>query len=900
MTKRQLLDAVWGDAMVTEATLSQSIRELRKALGDDARNPKLIATVYRRGFRFLGAVDVVGAAEEALLDQPRRGASAPLVVGRDDALRSLRHAFSTACGGARRLVLVSGEPGMGKTTLATALVASLGSDVAVGRGEAMPEIGDVEPFFSILEAIRGLLRGPHRGVATGLLREYAPPWLQRSLGLHGFGRGPGGHEERGSSTQMLLKLLRAIEVLAREVPVVLVLEDLHWASQATVDLLNVLVRGAAPCRLLLVVTYRPSEAILQDGRLDQLRSRLSRDPRLVHLPLEPLSADDCDSFLRARFGGTAPPDGVAKLLHAHTEGNPLFLATAVDHLVERDWLLQADDRVSLSCSLDTVDAALPKSLIMLVEHETGRLAADEARVLEAASVAGVEFYVQEVAAALGTDEEEVERSLEALARSRRFVRRVGAELWPDDTRGSRWRFVHVVHRRALLDRVSAARLQRWHQRIGERLEAGWSARRETIVARLAMHFEASRDRARALEYLDEAALVAEQRSAPADAKNLLARALRQLGERTDDQGDRSRELAMRLRSVSAINAMEGYASDELREQLRRAIALCGDRGHERFRFRLTFALVASCLAANDPRAKDHLLDLRGQAEGLASPGSRVLCDALAAVVAIVEGRFREAASIERFVDAGIEIDQDLYVGSRFDVFVPVWSAIRCCAIGDAVDARRLVDQALSRSRNLPDRANEAFALYGAAQIAAWDRDRDRLEALALRSDVLTREYGYRHWGGLVRYFLRRLQVLQDDRPGAFDSLQSVVDELGIYDSPQRGAVCVGLAEAALQERRFGEGFAAIEAGLASLESGLARTAHSELLRVRASLRRAAGEAPAQVRADLEAALTVATEQGAGAYAKRVSAELSELTAGSSSDKAGPVGRMRVARGGRRG
>lgn len=880
VAKEEILNAVWGPVTVTEATLSQSIRELRQALNDDASNPRFIATVHRRGFRFLGGIRVAEGPNVASLEvsrtTPGGRPSAGLLVGRAEALDQLRIAFSRACAGTRQLVLVSGEPGIGKTTLVTAFLDSLGSDVAVGLGGGVSELTDTEPFFPIFDALQRLASGPQRALFSGMLAEFAPSWLQERLGLTSLRPGAGESDEHTSPSRMLLRLAGGIERMAQKTALVLALEDLHWADQGTLDLLALLARGAEPARLLVIATYRPSEAILHGNRLNDLRSERNRDPRLLHLPLPLLSVDDCDSFLRASLGGAEPPDGLVDLLYTYTEGNPLFLATAFDHLVERGWLQDAGDPPALMCSLDTVGANLPTDLVTLVEHETRRLAPDEARVLEAGSVAGSEFSVQEVAAALEIDVMEVERCLEGLASSWRFVRSVGAATWPDDTVGSRWQFVHALHRRAMLDRVSAARLQRWHQRIGERIEAGWIARREEVVTTLATHFEASRDHARALEYLDQAARIAERRCAPADAKAFLSRAIEKLVERAGSRTDRPRELDLRIRMVIAINAMEGYASAELRDQLRRAVDLCVDPGFERVRFRLTFALVASCLSGNDSRVEDHLQDLRDHAEVVGTEGAHMLCEVLSCVMAILEGRYRDAAALEQLIDVSRSVDEDLYVGAHFRVFVPVWSALRRSAIGDSEEARRLSDVALARSRTLPDRHNEVFALSCAAQIAAWDRDRDRLEEIALRSGVLTREYGYHYWGGFVRFLLRRLQVMQDPRPGGFDELKELVDALGVDSSPRRAILFAGLAEAALQERRFAEGFAAIEAGLASVTAGFARAGHSELLRVRAALRRAAGEPLARVREDLEAALAIAEQQGALPSGERVAADLADL------------------------
>ena len=887
IAKGDLLAAIWGDVTVTEATLSQSISELRTALNDDARQPRFIATVHRRGFRFLGGIHLAQQQAAPIVAVTRPGTA--VLVGRDDALRRLDDAFAQAHDGARRLVLVSGEPGIGKTTVVAAFADAVGRCAAVGLGRGVAELAGVEPFLPFLEALRDVTSGPQGPIAIEVLREHAPAWLHARLGLGAPPADP--NDGRGAPGRSLLKLTRTIESLARATPLVLVLEDLHWADQGSLDLLTLLARGGEAARMLLVATYRPSEAVARGDRIDRLRRESGGDARVAHLPLPPLSTDSCDALIRARFGGCAPPAGLPALLRAHSGGNPLFLATAIDRLVERGWLHHADDHLRLRCSLDTVDGALPSDLVTLVEHETRSLSPEEASILEAGSVAGVEFSLQEVAAALAIEAEPIERRLEALAAAARFVRRVGADPWPDGSVGSRWQFAHALHRRALLDRVSAGRLQRWHQRIGERIEAGWTARREPVVAALATHFEASRDRARALEYLDEAARVAEERCAPADAKQLLTRALHRLLESGGGDVDRVRELQLRVRIVTAINAMEGYASAELREQLRQAIELCRGPGYERFRFRLGFALVASCLSGNDPRVTEHLEELRDQVDAVGG-GAGLLCDALAGVTAILSGRFGDAAGLEHLVDVDADVDDDLYVGSHFSVFAPVWSALRRCAIGDAAEARRLADEALARARRRPDRINEAFAVYGAAQIAAWDRDRDRLEALAVRSEVLAREYGYRHWGGLVHFFRRRLQVLEDPRLGGFDALQALAEELGIDTSPQRASACCALAEAALGERRFPEGLAAIESGLAAIASGFARFGYSELLRIRAALRRVTGAAPDHVRADLEAALAIAEGQGAGAYAERVAADLAALATGGP-DRRSP--RMRIAR-----
>lgn len=881
VTKEELLDAVWGDTAVTPGTLNKSIAELRDALHDHAKVPRFVATVHRRGFRFLDRLPVDVETAPARTAGPKVDAEPRPFVGRSDEFRRLDAALDDVRAGARRVVFVRGEPGIGKTTLVRAFLDSVASGagsagVIAATGSALSEISDAEPFFPILDAIRGLAGGPHEEVVLASLREHAPTWTRQVLGEDAPPPAAGG--ARPSPARVLLKLSRAFEHVARRGPLVLVLDDLHWADPSTLGLLALLGRSAEPAHLLVVVTYRPSEAVVSGDRIGALLRDLVRERRAVDLELRPFSVDDTVAYLRARFAGAEPVEGLTTLLHAHTEGNPLFLASGVDHLVERDLLECDGSRLTARGRLDEIDAALPVALVDLVLDEMRRLSPEELQVLEAASVVGPEFSVQSVAAALGADVETVERSLEELARSRRFVLRAGFEEWPDGSVGSRWRFLHAMHHRALLDRVSAARLQRWHQRIGERLESGWTERPEEVVVALAAHFEASRDAVRASRHLEAAASVAERRFAPAEARDLLERALVQLGRCPEDAASRERELTMRLRAAMATNTIEGYASLRLRDHVHRAIDLCTEDAHARLRFALSFTMVSSYLGANDPRVEQELETLRGRANALGLPAAVVICDTLAGVLAILGGRNADPAAerLEEIAAAAAPVDDDLYIGARFSVVLPAWSALRRSALGDEAGALLLSTEALTRARGLPDPINEFFALYCAAQIAAFDRAPARMESIAARSAALAREHGYHHWGGMVEFLSRHLRAVREPRRGNLDELRELADRLASDVGSALATLHGPLAELALVERRYDEGLSAVEQGLAAIESGFARAGHAQLLRMRAALRRAAGGPSDGVRADLEASLAVATAQGATGLAARAAADLAAL------------------------
>ena len=158
ISKNDLLDAVWGHRYVSDSVLKTVISELRTAIVDDARRPRYIETVSRRGYRFI-------AVTSAVLPTPSPVASplvaqavqAPLIIGRTDAFAQLRAAWNRACRGKRTIVWVAGDPGIGKTTLIDHFVSELG-EVVIARGQCVEQYGAGEPYLPILEALAELCR----------------------------------------------------------------------------------------------------------------------------------------------------------------------------------------------------------------------------------------------------------------------------------------------------------------------------------------------------------------------------------------------------------------------------------------------------------------------------------------------------------------------------------------------------------------------------------------------------------------------------------------------------------------------------------------------------------------------------------------------------------------------
>lgn len=266
VTKTELLEAVWPDTHVTDAVLKVYVGEIRKALGDRAAAPRFIETRHRRGYRFIGRLESrpePGAGERASGAHP--------LVGRDAALCRLRAALERASAGVRAIVFLTGEPGIGKTTLLDALLgeASARPGLRAARGQCVEHFGAGEPYGPVLEALGRLCRGPGGNDVVAMLGRQAPTWLaQMPWLLEAEERAAIQHDTMGASAErMLREMTEALEALTAESPLVLVLEDLHWADGATLDLVACIARRPEAARLLVITTYRPVEAILHGGAL---------------------------------------------------------------------------------------------------------------------------------------------------------------------------------------------------------------------------------------------------------------------------------------------------------------------------------------------------------------------------------------------------------------------------------------------------------------------------------------------------------------------------------------------------------------------------------------------------------------------------------------------------------
>jgi DNA-binding winged helix-turn-helix (wHTH) protein len=586
VTKHELLEAVWPETYVGEAVLKVAVAELRKTLNDNSREPLYIETVHRRGYRFIGQIVQPGEGVTA------RGGRA---LEREADLARLENWLGKASEGERQILFVTGETGMGKTTLVDTFVerVSINTDLWVAQGQCVEHFGEGEPYLPLLEAFTRLCRQPGKERLIDILRQHAPTWLAQMPSILTEGdRDLLRREVLGSAKErMLREITEAIEVLTAEIPLLLVLEDLHWSDYSTVELINYLARRRGKARLLLLGTYRPAEVLVKHHPLASVKRELQARGQCFEAAIEFLSERAVAQYLGLRFPGAQFPAELALLLHRRTDGHPLFMVNATEYLVSQRQIVhqapaaEASDkreRWTLVVPLSEIEIGIPENLQQLIERQLELLTDAEQNLLLLASVAGVEFSTRTLAGAGGGNVSELSFSCHALVKRRQFLRPATTIQLEDGSLLERYGFLHAFYQQALYRRVPEPLRVLRHRALGEFQEKAYAQHLREIAAELAIHFEEGRLHDKAIRYRRLSAETAMRRHANSEAFEQLGRALKLVehfsgrerarleGEVLEERAaaqramDENAAAAQDLGRVAALAAEAGQADWEVR------------------------------------------------------------------------------------------------------------------------------------------------------------------------------------------------------------------------------------------------------------------------------------------------------------------------------------------------
>ncbi len=488
VSKEELLENIWPDVFTTDGVLKRAISQIRRALDDSPAKPRYIATYHGRGYRFLHeteravSIDVQSAMRRTLPEFDQ-------LAGRESELTLLDAELASALRGSARPVMLLGDAGIGKTQLARrfqnrAAAANARTPYLRFFDYGASQLRPYQAFVDLLAQMK------HTSVDE-------PGADLRNAGSNALGA-------LGDPYRLIVPICQELEALARERPLVLVLDDLQWATEAELDLISFLLRSTGPHPIMLIMTARLEDMANGDELLGGWMRREALRRSFTTLQLNPLSRDTCRSAIESVFGTEVPagdrgatfasldiPAERLKAIFDASRGNPFFLMEILRLLVA-DGVLRIDEAGGQWVWTGDAEMKLPESIVLLAEARLERLDENVRTIVEAASVLGDEFRVVTLARMSGVDEGEVDRILDDGVRQGVLTRR---NLSPGDD----CRFYHTIIRRIVYDRITERQRTSLHRDAARALESVYVHDRERVAEAVSVHCEASGDMERTFE-----------------------------------------------------------------------------------------------------------------------------------------------------------------------------------------------------------------------------------------------------------------------------------------------------------------------------------------------------------------------------------------------------------------
>ncbi len=874
VSKDELLQAVWPDTFVSDTVLKVCVAELRRTLrACGPETARALTTVHGRGYRLsptAGLELVPGAA---------RGP-----VGRAAELAALERALDSAVGGRRQTVFLRAEAGGGKTALLEAFLESVrvrrGRSVWIGHGQCVQRYGPHEVFLPVFEALGRLCRAAEGARLVEPLRRYALAWLAQLPDLLPSAEQARAQRELGTSTpgRALRGLTEALEAFSSETPLILAFEDLHWSDAASLELLSMLAERSSYARLLLLGTLRDGQESAESEALHDLRGRLRMHGRCVELRLEPLDRPAVADYLAQRCPGRPTPDGLADFVYRRSEGQPFFMISVVEYLLQHGTLAEDERGLLLQGELDARGTGVPETVHELIDREFDALSGEARRLLAAASVAGASFDARTLADALELPLGEVESACDALARRGGFLRAGEAREWPDGGVSASYAFTHALRQLAIYARVGEGRRVELHRRIGAALEAAWGARASEIAAELAEHFERGRDASRAVHYLWEAAQRASRRAAARETLDYLRRELVLL-ERLPEGERQARELALQTLRGGLLMLTRGTLP-EVEQAFTRALELAHATSQPGPRSLNLTGLFSFCLNAGRlRRARECARELLELAEA-GTPGlTPEVGHVLLGLVRQIQGDMPDA---RRHLERALRGPDPHRLLGFVDLRVAALGglAYTLAHAGDATAALRLDRAALRVARALGNPYNVAYALYIDLGVRQTLHDLQGFEARLEEELALLAEHGF----GL---FVERITILRGwallRRGQAQAGLEQMLLGLQAYDAAgqrlARPHFLALLAEARADLGQRDEAVRLVQEAASVIDETGEERYRPEILTLAGRLHAVPEALPAELeRAErlFARAAALARAQGAHAFALRAALPLAEL------------------------
>jgi predicted ATPase len=809
-------------------------------------------------------------------------------VGREAERLALAEAFHRSVAGRGLMLAAAGEPGIGKTSLVEDFLAEISAGPhrpVIARGRCSERLAGAEAYLPILEVLDSLLHGQTVGGFSDIMKTLAPTWYVHvgTLGLESDTSQRLREETKTASPDRMKRELAAcFEGIAQVRPLVLFFDDLHWADISTVDILNYLAQRFAALRILVVVTYRPTEMSLDKHPFLQVRQDLLTRGTLKELALDFLSLADVERYLTLEFPGHALPDGFGRLIHEKTEGNPLFMVDVLRYLRDRGVIVRDERREAwtLGQSMPDVARELPETVKGTIARKIDRLDETDRKLLTTASVQGYEFDTSVLSDVLGMDPADVEERLEVLDRVHRFVRNVSTGETAIGVLTVRYRFVHVLYQNVLYGSLQPTRRASTSGKVAQSLETHYPGEPSRALE-LALLFDTARDFVNTTRCFLLAAQHQISLFAFREGVALARRALEALPGVKDDAQRTQLEVGAQVALASCLRAVEGWAAPSVEKIYIRVREILERAGNEQAAFPVRWGItlvqgVRMDLATWKSACEDNLR----RAESLNNPMFVVAaCQMLGAAIQFL-GETTQAAAMHERCARGYEPERHQAYVDTFGldpgmIGRSLW--IRDLAVLGQIDrARDVGEETIAIARKQRQPVSLAFALCMAQHIYILRHERDRLLEISTEMLDLCRAIGLVQeveWG---RTFQAWGKGDAGDREAAIAQLRdALARQIEINSYTARSSFLSILAEQLLLAGRLDEGLAVVDEAFALRERTGECYFASDLHRWRGELRLARGS-DALAEASFREAIEVARRQKALFFELRAATALGRL------------------------
>ena len=822
----------------------------------------------QRASRVLGESGVLSRFEAL------RSEGTPL-IGRAEELDLLLRRWAQATAGEGQVVLLSGEPGIGKSRLTAAVQEHIGAAPHVRiRYFCSPHHRDsaLYPVIAQLERATGFERDDAAETRLDKLEALLAPnhpadgdiaLIAELLSVAGGERyppldlGPQRKKER-----LFSALLRRLDGLARRQPVLMIFEDLHWANPTSREMLDLMIDWVARMSVLLVITFRPEFQHVWSGQ-----------PHVAIQTLNRLGSPDCAVLVRQLAGNAELPGDTVDEIVERTDGVPLFVEEVTKAVVEA-----GADRLALG-EIPASTLAVPATLSASLLARLDRLGSAVKQVAQTGAAIGREFSYGLLSASIDRlGGRELNDALHRLVEAGVVFQR-GAPPTAE------YLFKHALVQDTAYGTLLRGARRDLHRRIAEALETQFPALLEVRPEIAAHHFGEAAQVEKAVAYWRRAGEVSVAKSAVREATAQLRRGLDLLA-RLPESPDRNRlELDLHVTLTAALMGAKGYADPEVAatlERSRRLVTETGGAGTP-LHFSVLYGIWSVAYVGGNTRpAVDHATEFLSLAEAQPVSGPRLIGHRIRAASLMMGGHYREALPHGKMAVSLYRPDehrefayhhgQDLGASALCCLFRALWHG------GYPDQAAEAADRAVRHAREFGHAHTVAHTLWHAATVALFARELAEVGRLAEESAAISARHGFPAFSALSEIFLGWAAARQGR--GSDGNVRMRVGLAAYTATGSRLAepLHLGLiAEGLALDGRAKEGLALLDKSLSRAAETGEFAAEAELRRLQGELLQRLGTANADTaEAAFTQAVSVARRQGSRGYELRAATSLARL------------------------